>query len=219
MADRSPVDVVALVSSAGGLTALNQILHHLPADLAAAVVVMQHLPATGSSLVEILRRRSQLPVEWIRDREILRPGHVYVCPPRQLLEVSPDAACSLRPMADEHRLRPIDFFLISLAGSYGQRAMTVVLTGMGRDAEAGGRAVSEAGGTVVVQSPDSAEHPGMPSAVADSGAADLVLELPEIGPVIGEIVAGGVRPRRRLPRPHPGGLTPTVRPAEHAGGR
>jgi signal transduction histidine kinase/chemotaxis response regulator CheB len=188
-------DVVALVSSAGGLSALNQVLHRLPADFGAAVVVMQHLGSTGSSLVEILRRRSRLPVEWIRDHDVLRPGRVYVCPPRQLLEVMPDAACSLRPMEDEHRLRPIDFFLISLADSYGRRAMAVVLTGMGRDAEAGGLAVSEAGGTVVVQNPESAEHPGMPSAVVGSGAADLVLQLPEIGPVIGDIVATGVLPR------------------------
>jgi PAS domain-containing protein len=71
----------------------------------------------------------------------------------------------------------------------------VVLTRTGRDSVAGAQAVSQAGGTVLVQSPESAEHPGMPSAVADNGTADLVLPLPEIGQVIADIIAGGVMPR------------------------
>lgn len=185
----SPFDVVALVASAGGLSALNQVLLSLPEDFGAALVIVQHLDL-DSSLAEILSRRSPLPVQWIADRDSLRPGHIYVCPPRHLLEVRPDAACSLRPMEPDHRLRPIDYFLVSLAASFGRRSMVVVLTGMGRDSAAGSEAVSQAGGMVLVQSPDSAEHSTMPSAVIDVGVADLVLPLPELGRVIADAVAG-----------------------------
>lgn len=190
----SPFGVVALVSSAGGIAALTQVLPELPECFGAAVVLVQHLGGPGSNLVEILRRRSRLPVAWIADRDRLGPSRVYVCPPRRLLAVLPDGTCSLRPVDDEHRLRPIDFFLTSLARSYGQRAMAVVLTGMGRDAAAGAQAVSQAGGTVIVQSPESAEHAGMPSAAAEGGAADLVLPLAEIGRVVADVVAGGLTP-------------------------
>ncbi len=133
-------------------------------------------------------------MQWIADHDRLIPGHVYVCPPQHLLEVSPGAECSIRPMEHAHRLRPIDFFLASLAGSYGPRAMVVVLTGMGRDAAAGSELVSQAGGTVLAQSPGSAEHPTMPSAVIDTGVATLVLPLPELGRVIADVVAGSALP-------------------------
>jgi len=189
-------DVVALVASAGGLSALNQVLLPLPDDLGAAVVIVQHLGSWGSSLVEILARRSPLPVCWIADHDQLEPGHVYVCPPQHLLEVMPDAGCSIRPMEPGHRLRPIDFFLASLAGSYGRRAMVVVLTGMSRDSAAGSKAVSQAGGTVLVQSPESAEHPVMPSAVIGAGVADMVLPLSELGRVVADMVAEATLPVR-----------------------
>ena len=190
------VDVVALVASAGGLSAVSHVLSQLPDDFGAAVVVVQHLSGSGSSLVNILRRHSPLlPAEWITDRVRLEPGRVYVCPPRRLLEVRADAECSLTPMEPDDRLRPIDFFLASLADSYGPRAMTVVLTGMGRDSAAGCQGVRRAGGTVVVQSPDSAEYPGMPSAVIEGGVADLVVPLPEIGQVIADIVSRDGLPR------------------------
>lgn len=188
---RSPFDVVALVTSAGGLLALDQVLQPLPGSFNAALVIVQHLGSPPSSLVEILGRHSPLPVQWIADHDSLSPGRVYVCPPQRLLEVMPDAECLVRPMEQCHRLRPIDFFLTSLAGSYGQRAMVVVLTGMGRDSTAGSQIVSQTGGTVLVQSPGSAEHPMMPSAVIDTGVADLVLPLPELGQVIADVVAGG----------------------------
>src|SRR3712207_6520340 len=76
------VDVVALVTSAGGLEALSAVLRGLPEDFPAAVVVGQHLSGQGSTLVEILGRRTRLPVEWARDGSALRAGHVTVCPPR-----------------------------------------------------------------------------------------------------------------------------------------
>lgn len=190
-----PFDVVALVASAGGLSAVNHVLSQLPGDFGAAVLIVQHLGGSGSSLVEILRRRSPLPAEWATDHVQLRPGRVYVCPPRHLLKVTPGAECSLRPMEHDDRLRPIDFFLTSLADSYGPRALAVVLTGMGRDSAAGCQSISHAGGTVLVQSPGSAEHAGMPSAVIESGVADLVLPLPEIGHVLADVISHGVLPR------------------------
>ena len=191
---RSHFDVVAVVASAGGLSALNQVLRPLPENFNAALVIVQHLGNPPSSLVEILGRHSPLPVQWIADHDSLSPGRVYVCPPQRLLEVMPDAECLVRPMEQGHRFRPIDFFLVSLAHSYGQRAMVVVLTGMGRDSAAGSEIVSQAGGTVLVQSPESAEHPTMPLAVIDTGVADKVLPLPELGQAIADVVAGGALP-------------------------
>src|SRR6185295_8344393 len=90
-----------------------------------------------------------------------------------------------------------DLLLESIADSFGPRALAVVLTGMGTDAATGAAAVKRAGGLVIVQSEDTADQPSMPRAAIECGAADLVLPLHEIAPVIADVVAGGELPRPR----------------------
>src|SRR5262245_42212864 len=73
-------DIVALVTSAGGLEALSVVLRELPADFATPLVIAQHLSGQGSALVSILRRRTKLRVEWATTGARLTPGIVLVCP-------------------------------------------------------------------------------------------------------------------------------------------
>lgn len=161
-----------------------------------AIIVAQHLSGHGSTLVDILRRRINLPVEWITEGCTVEPGHVYVCPPRKCLEVLPDGTCSLKPNDDGIHDMPLSFFLESLADSCGERTLAVVLTGMGKDGSKGALAVKQAGGMALVQSEDTAEQPYMPRAAINAGAADLVLPLHKISIVITSVVSGG-----KLPRP------------------
>lgn len=190
-----PFDLIAMVTSAGGLEALTKVLKDLPPDLPAGVLVVQHLGGQGSTLAEILDRRVPLPVKWVTDGARIQPGQVLVCPPRKRLEVLPDGTCALSPAERGALDNPLNFFLESMADSYGARALAVVLTGMGKDGAAGARALRQAGGAVLVQSEDTAEQPSMPRATMDAGAASLVLPLPEIGPVIREVISGGNLPR------------------------
>ena len=76
-------DMVALVSSAGGLEAMRVVLRELPADFPACVIVAQHLGGQGSALVKILSRQAKLPAEWASTGARLTPGRVLVCPPRR----------------------------------------------------------------------------------------------------------------------------------------
>jgi two-component system chemotaxis response regulator CheB len=80
-------DVVALAASAGGLTALGEVLGGLPPDFPAAVVVVQHLdPRHRSLMAEVLRRRTLRRLKHAEEGERLAPGTVYVAPPdRHLL--------------------------------------------------------------------------------------------------------------------------------------
>lgn len=191
----TPPAVVALVASAGGLGALSSVLTGLAGDLPVAVVVAQHLGGHGRMLVDILRRRVPLSFDWAAEGAPLVPGKVVVCPPRTVLEVLPDGTLALTPAAGPGAGGVLDGLLASLADSFGPRALAVVLTGMGRDGAAGAQALKRAGGTVIAQSEASAEHASMPRAVVDSGAADLVLDLRDIGPVLRDIVHGGAPPR------------------------
>ncbi|MCY1139421.1 ATP-binding protein [Actinoplanes sp. Pm04-4] len=189
--------VVALVASAGGLGAVTSVLKEFPGDLTAAVVVAQHLGSHGSALVDILGRRSALPVAWATEGALLIPGRVLVAPPLTALEVMPDGTVSLSEAVNTTGSGSLDLLLRSLADSFGPDAAAAVLSGMGRDGAAGARALKEAGGTVVAQSEDSAEHPSMPRAAVDSGAVDLVLDLRDIGPVLMDVLRGGELPGRR----------------------
>jgi two-component system chemotaxis response regulator CheB len=149
-AARARFDVVALVASAGGLSALNQVLLHLPNDFCGPVVIVQHLGGANSTLVDILRRRS--PCRWSGSpttrpssqagSSSARPSACWrSCPTATARRArsSPPHAAPDRP---HHMLRPIDWFLASVAESYGQGAMAVALTGMTRPP--GGRSPASA---------------------------------------------------------------------------
>ncbi|HCI82280.1 MAG TPA: hypothetical protein DHW02_21610, partial [Ktedonobacter sp.] len=192
---RSPFEVVALVASAGGVEAISALVRHLPADFPAAVIVMLHLGPGKNHLIEILDRASELPVQWATRYEPFQPGRVYVCPSRQMLLVQPDRTCDLEPYDSITQSRPISAFLQSLAESYGPHALAVILTGMWKDGVEGVQALKASGGTVLVQSQESAIQPGMPHAAIATGVIDGVLPLQELAHVIPSIVTGGQLPR------------------------
>src|SRR5262245_52466314 len=189
--DGSPAryDVVVVVTSAGGLEALSAVLGDVSAALPAAVVVQQHL-GSDSMLAQLLARRTGLRVEWADDGAVLEPGRVLVARPGRRLEILPDRTLSSLVNEEGARAMPHDALLSSLAQSCGERALAVVLTGMGRDATEGAAAVRAAGGVVLAQSAGSAEHPSMPQSAARAGVVDLVLPLDEIGAVVADLAAG-----------------------------
>jgi two-component system chemotaxis response regulator CheB len=175
-------DIVALAASAGGLTALIEVLSHLPADFKAAIVIVQHLdPRHPSLMAEILSRRTPLKVIQAKQGDQLIPGVVYIAPPNNHLLVNSDGTASLSQSEMVHFLRPsADLLFESLAGSYKERAIAVVLTGTGSDGAMGVEAIQKMGGTVIAQDDKSAEFPGMPSAAIKTGNVDFILPLAEI---------------------------------------
>jgi two-component system, chemotaxis family, protein-glutamate methylesterase/glutaminase len=186
-------DVVAIVASAGGLSALIKILAELPPDFPAAIALVQHLdPRHRSLMADILGRRSGLRAKQAEDGEKLDPGTIYLAPPDFHLLVDPDGTLSLSQSALVHFVRPSgDLLFESLAASYMDRVIAIVLTGTGSDGSMGVRAVKQMGGTVIVQDPETAEFPGMPQAAIREGVADFVLSLDEIAPALCRLVIKG----------------------------
>lgn len=190
----SSFDLVVLGGSAGGLSALANILTRLPSGFPTPVVAMLHLPPDFD--LGCFWRRQPLQIKWARAGAVLRPGAMLVCPPRSFVELLPDGTCVLSPCEGGAKERPIDRLLRSVSRSFGDRALGVVLSGMGNDAAQGALELQRAGGCVLVQAPDSCEHPSMPRSAIAAGAATMVLPLDELGPVIAELVEG--TPRQRL---------------------
>jgi two-component system chemotaxis response regulator CheB len=192
-------DVVALAASAGGLTALSEVLSGLPAAFPAAVVVVQHLdPRHRSLMADILSRRTALHVREAREGDRLTPGTVYIAPPNRHLLVNPDGTASLSQSELVHFVRPsADLLFESVAASYKDRAIAVVLTGTGSDGSMGVRAVKKMGGTVLAQDERTSEFFGMPAAAIQSASVDFVLPLGEIAAALVALVTPGD------PRPAP----------------
>lgn len=186
-------DVVALAASAGGLTALSQVLSALPPDFPAAVVVVQHLdPRHRSLMADILSRRTSLKVKQGEEGDVLTPAMVHIAPPNRHLLVNPDGTISLSQSELVHFVRPsADLLFESVAASYKDRVIAVVLTGTGSDGAMGVQAIKKTGGTVIVQDEKTSQFFGMPAAAIQTGNADFILPLDEIASALVTLVMKG----------------------------
>lgn len=157
-------DLVVVGGSAGGVDALKRFVAALPPDLPAAVCVTLHLASGSPSMLPgILARISAIRVEPAVDGTALEDGVVYVSQPDSHLVVVDDRLV-LGQGARENGNRPsVDVLLRSAAVARGSRVVGIVLTGMLDDGTAGLAAVARYGGAALVQDPEDAEFPSMPS--------------------------------------------------------
>ncbi len=153
----------------------------MPPASGLAHVVVQHLdPNHKGIMVELLQRATILPVREVTDRLTVEPNHVYVIPPNRDLSILHGVLHLLEPEAPRGLRLPIDFFLRALAADRQERAIGVILSGMGSDGTLGLRAIKENAGAVFVQDPASAKFDGMPRSAIDAGLADVVAPAEEL---------------------------------------
>ena len=185
-------DIVALAASAGGLRAISEVLAGLPGTFPAYLVVVQHLdPRHRSLMAEILGRRTALRVKQAEEGERLEVGTAYIAPPNRHLLVNSDGTLCLTQSELVHFVRPsADLLFESVAASFKERAVAVVLTGTGSDGSMGVKAIKKMGGTVIVQDEKSCEFFGMPDAAIRTGSADFVLSLGDISSALVTLVKG-----------------------------
>jgi len=185
--------VVALAASAGGVEALSGILAALPADFPAAVVIVQHRTAQEPfRLPEVLSRHTALRVEQAREGTALRPATVFVAPPDWHLLANVDGTLSLSRSEKVKFVRPsADRLFETLAASFKERAIAVVLTGADSDGSGGLPVIKRMGGVVIAQDTATAEVPGMPRSAVATGAVDLVVPLDQIASTLMSLVTRG----------------------------
>ncbi|MFD5827721.1 chemotaxis protein CheB [Lentzea sp. NPDC060358] len=185
-------DLVVAGASAGGVEALCAFVSGLPADLSAAVVVVLHMPAGGSSaLPAILARCGKLPASSAEDGTVVEHGHVYVAPPNHHAVVQ-DGVLRLSRGPTENGHRPaVNVLFSSAALARGAGVVGVVLSGALDDGTAGMVAIKNRGGLAVVQSPGGALYPGMPDSVLRHVEADHVVPAAEMGDLVARCVREG----------------------------
>jgi two-component system chemotaxis response regulator CheB len=182
--------VVAIGASTGGPNALAEVFHRLPADFPVPLLVVQHMPPMFTRmLAERLSAQCPIRVQEGASGTSPLPGNAWIAPgDYHMIALRDGSQVRLLVHQDppENSCRPaVDVLFRSVARTFGERALAVVLTGMGQDGLRGCEAIREAGGQVLAQDEASSVVWGMPGYVARAGLADRVLPLPLIA---GEIV-------------------------------
>lgn len=182
-------DLIVVGSSAGGVEALSILVGTLPANFPTPIILAQHLdPHRPSSLDEILQRRTTLPVVVVEDYTHLQPGTIYVVPSNRHVSIHDHQIRFIEDLGK--RPHPsVDTLLSTAAQTCGDRMIAAILTGSGSDGAIGAVDVKNAGGTVIVQDPQTARYPSMPLALPPT-VVDFEVDIEQMGPLLYDLVSG-----------------------------
>jgi two-component system chemotaxis response regulator CheB len=183
--------ILTIASSTGGPQALLALLRHLPADFPLPTVIVQHIAAGFTQgLAEWLGREARRPVQLAVEGVRPGPGQVLLAPDGYHLVAAPDGRFHLDdgPPLD---IRPAaDILMHSIAAVYGDHAIGVILTGMGRDGAHGLKEMRWGGAYTIAQDEQTSLIFGMPRAAITLGVVDEVLALDAIAPRLADLVTG-----------------------------
>jgi two-component system, chemotaxis family, protein-glutamate methylesterase/glutaminase len=186
-------DMIVVGASWGGLMALEKVLGALPRDFPIPIAIAQHRAVDSGSgaLSELLAHHSGHDVYEPGDKDPIERGRVYVAPPDYHLLVEA-YGFALSTEDAVHFSRPsIDVLFESVANSYGEDALGIILTGASDDGASGLARIRRRGGVTVVQEPASAERRTMPDAALAGGQAHRIVTLEEIAPFIVKVCGSG----------------------------
>ena len=192
--------IVGLGASAGGLEALEQFLGQVPLQSGLAYIVVQHMDPTHKAMLgELLQRATALPVQEARQSMRVEPDAVYVIAPNTELTVVGGVLKLADPGQPRGMRLPIDVLFSSLARDQGERAIGVVLSGMGSDGTLGLLAIKSQGGLTLVQQPETAQFDSMPKSALAAGCVDIVAPVSELPGRILAVTAGARTPPMQAP--------------------
>jgi len=190
-------ELLAIGASTGGPQALIALMSSISSAVAGVpVVIVQHMPPTLTGiLADHIARASGLAVREAKDGEPAERGHVYVAPGGYHMTILRDSGRNILRLDQEppeNFCRPaVDPLFRSLASGFGNRALAVILTGMGHDGLRGARDLVGAGSTLLAQDEESSVVWGMPGAVAMAGLCAAVEPLDTLGGCIRKLLGGG----------------------------
>lgn len=177
--------IIAIGSSTGGPSALLSVLSKLPADLPVPVLVAQHI-ADGfiPGLVSWLDGGAQIKVVAATDGERPQPGTVYFAPTGSNMIIE-GGTIRFEPGGPGQLYIPsADTLFESVARSFGERSIGVILTGMGADGAVGMKAMHDKGAATIAQNEETCTVYGMPKAAVELGAANKVLAIEDIAEAV-----------------------------------
>ena len=187
-------EVLAIGSSTGGPQALMKLLKAVPSSIGIPVVITQHMPAT---FTKTLAGHLDTQTSWTcaegQQGDILKPGHAYVAPGDfHMLMKRAGTQLTLEVNQDpkENFCRPaVDPMYRSVADALGDRALGIILTGMGHDGLEGTKYLLDKGGALISQDEESSVVWGMPGAVAKAGLSSMVAPIEQLAKEVVRLTA------------------------------
>ena len=182
-------EAIVIGVSAGGLTALAQILPKFDKEMTLPVMIVQHQRHDSDDfLVRYFDRLCGHSVREVEDKMPVESGTIYFAPVNYHLLVEPDKTLSLSTEARVNYSRPsIDVLFESAAETYTDRLVGIILTGANQDGTHGAARIKELGGLIIVQDPGTAEAETMPMSVIKHVQVDHVLALDRIGDFVNSL--------------------------------
>ncbi|MES3018259.1 MAG: CheR family methyltransferase [Bacteroidota bacterium] len=175
--------IACIGGSAGSFQGIEKFFTHMPADSGIAFVIIMHLdPEHKGQIAELIQNYTAMPVIEANDGVPVEPDKVYIIPPNKDMGIHNRKLLLLKPSKPHGFRQPIDYFLQSLAEDQWNRAVAIILSGMGSDGETGVRMIKEKLGMAMVQDPDTAKYASMPLASIGTNLIDYVLA-PEEMPI------------------------------------
>jgi two-component system, chemotaxis family, response regulator WspF len=195
--------LIAIGASAGGPSAVAQVLRGLPRDFPAAIVVIQHVEARfAGGMADWLSLQSAMPVTVAREGECPTVGRVVLAGTSDHLALKAADRLGYTPEPRDYLHRPsVDVFFESVNRFWPGDAVGVLLTGMGSDGARGLKALRNRGHHTIAQDRATSAVYGMPKAAAALNAAVDILPMERIASRLVEVVVGTV-PVQRLPLGH-----------------
>jgi two-component system chemotaxis response regulator CheB len=179
--------IVCVGGSAGGLDAYTRLLRHLPPNMGVAIVIVNHLRTVATRLHEILPLYTEMPVELITERLLIRPNCVFIIPAQRDLHVL-DGEFRLMPLSKPRGWPDvITVFLRSLTTNWDGKLIAVIVSGYDGDGAEALCGIKEVGGITIAQRLDTAGQPGMPESAIETGCIDFVLSPEDIAQEIARI--------------------------------
>lgn len=177
--------LIAIGTSTGGPKALERIIPQLPGDMPVPIVIVQHMPARFTThLARSLDAKSRLSVLEGYEGAPIKPGQVWIAPGDHHMVLRNEGTTltlGLNQGPQVHSCRPaVDVLFQSVARIMGQRALGVVLTGMGYDGLDGSTAMRRRGARIIAQDEASSIVWGMPGAVVRAQQADSIVPLSDM---------------------------------------
>ena len=175
-------EAVVIGVSAGGFSALTELLPLIPANFPLAIAIVQHRNDDRDNyLCQHLDKHCQIPVSEASFNGQLMPGHIYLAPANYHLLIETDRLFSLSVgPAVRYSIPSIDVLFESAADAYGGKLIGIVLTGANDDGSLGLKKIRARGGLAIVEDPRSAEVSTMPQSAIEIAGADHILPLAEI---------------------------------------
>ena len=175
--------VFAIAASTGGPEALARLLPQLPADFPCPILIAQHITdGFAAGMAQWLNGLCALPVTLAEADSLMRPGQIYISPSELNLVLAADGKrLLLEPPKPTDIYHPCcNRLLESVAVACGQRAVGIIMTGMGKDGAQGIARIAEYGGLTLAQDAASSVIYGMNRVAIESGAVQRVLPAADI---------------------------------------